>query len=238
MTELVAHKMIAELQSLIDSHLGDRQSPNVLEAGCGSSSRLKMRQDAHIVGIDLSQPQLDLNTILDEKILGDIQDYELPDSAFDMIVCWDVLEHLDRPQDALANFARSLAPCGIAVLAFPNPCSVKGFATKITPHWFHVLAYKHIFRHPWAGNPGRGPFRTVMRPMVRPDSLKRFAHGIGLTVEHFRLYEGGAQEKLRKRLMVVGPVWGAAKALVKLASFGRLNAEMTDCIIVLQRAGR
>lgn len=234
---LVAHKRIAELQSLVDARLGGRKV-TILEAGCGSSSRLKMPQGAHIVGIDLSAQQLELHTILDGKILGDIQDYQLPKSTFDMIVCWAVLEHLDRPRDALARFAPALAPGGIAVLAFPNPSSVKGFLTKTTPHWFHVLAYKYVFREPYAGKPGRGPFRTVMNPFIKPESLKRFASDNGLTVLQCCIHEGGAQELLRRKLLLTGPLWSAVKLLAKLFSFGRLDAELTDCIIVLERPPR
>ncbi len=194
-----------------------------------------MPDGAHIVGIDISAQQLEANTVLDEKILGDIQDYPLSECAFDMVICWDVLEHLDRPADALRNFSQALAPGGMMVLAFPNPCSVKGFLTKVTPHWFHVFIYKYVFRHPWAGKPGRGPFRTVMSPIVRPESLERLAAEMGLDVAFLRLFEGGSQEILRSRLRVVGPVWEAAKFLAKVLILGRLDAALTDCIIVLEK---
>lgn len=125
------------------------------------------------MGIDSSRQALALNRSLDEAICGDIETYQLPAESFDLILALDVLEHLNRPDVALENFARALAPGGRIFLTMPNPWSGKGMMTKLTPQWFHVWAYRHLVRFPRAGENGYGPFPTRLRLSAR--RLRSFA---------------------------------------------------------------
>jgi SAM-dependent methyltransferase len=50
----------------------------------------------------------------------DIRAIDLPDGAFDAIICSHVLEHVDRDADALAELRRVLAPDGWALLMVPQ----------------------------------------------------------------------------------------------------------------------
>ncbi len=77
--------------------LAGRPAPRVLEAGCGSSSRVALPAGRWLVGVDIAPRQLDKNTVLDEKHLGDLQTFSLPGAGFDLILCWDVIEHLPHP---------------------------------------------------------------------------------------------------------------------------------------------
>src|SRR3990172_6860125 len=99
---------IEELQAVINRLLNGKKSIKALEAGCGSMSNINLGSNAYIVGIDVSERQLKNNTIVHEKILGDIQTYELPKSEYDVIFCWDVLEHLSKPQMALLNLVKAV----------------------------------------------------------------------------------------------------------------------------------
>jgi 2-polyprenyl-3-methyl-5-hydroxy-6-metoxy-1,4-benzoquinol methylase len=231
----IENEQIARLQAIVDDTAKRVGSLRLLEAGCGSSSRLVMPEGTRVIGIDISQSQLDRNTILNEKILGDIQTYPLEGSAFDVIICWDVLEHLSDPEAAVRNLVRAIRPGGSIILALPNLGSPKGLLTKCTPHWFHVWAYKHIFGYEHAGEDGYGPFPTHMRKSIAPEALRSLGAQMGLETTYFSLYEGGAARKLRERARLRGPVWNALKLMVKTLSLGRLNAEQTDCIIVLSR---
>src|SRR5215469_10920312 len=91
------------LQDLVDKQL-DGRAVRLLEAGCGSASHIHFGSDIWITGIDISQKQLDRHLSLNEKILGDIQRYDLAPRSFDAIICWDVLEHLQQPNLALRKF--------------------------------------------------------------------------------------------------------------------------------------
>jgi SAM-dependent methyltransferase len=207
----------------------------VLEAGCGSGSHLRFGEDAHIVGIDISAEQLERNPLLHERILGDLETYPLPRDTFDVIVCWDVLEHLRHPERALDNFLAALAAGGIIVLAMPHVYSVKGMLTKLSPHWFHVLIYRYIFRIPTAGQPGSVPFPTYLRLAIAPENVKRFAARHGLTVAYFALYESGYFREYRTKARLTGGPWTAVRVATHLLTFGRLSADLTDYIIVLQK---
>jgi SAM-dependent methyltransferase len=207
----------------------------VLEAGCGDTSYVRLPGKAYVVGLDISEDQLRRNTSVDEKILGDIQTYDLPSESFDVIVCWWVLEHVTHPERALARFARALRPGGVIVLAVPNLLSIKGAITKLTPHWLHVWVYRVLYHDPRAGRPGYAPFRTYLRWAVSPPGLKRFASAQGLTVEYLRLYQALATQKLLRRHPVIGMPWRLLQGLVPLATFGRLDIGLTECIAVLRR---
>jgi SAM-dependent methyltransferase len=233
--EVVVNEEVLKLQDAVDGLLRGRAGLRILEAGCGSASRLTFPPDSYVTGIDICQEQLDRNEILSEKFLGDIQTYDLPESGFDIIVCWDVLEHLSTPEKALANFARAIKPDGLIILAFPSPRTVKGLITKLTPHWFHIWAYRHIFGHPLAGVGGRAPFETFMRWSLSPRAIRRLASEKGLAVEYFVIYEGYPQRRLRSRLKVTGPIWWIVKMIPKVLSLGFIDAERTDCLVVLRK---
>src|SRR5439155_1728066 len=82
---------------------------------------------------------------VDEKILGDIQTYPLPNDL-DAVVCWDVLEHLPEPDRALRNFFQAVKPGGVIVVKSPNTRSLKALVTKLTPLRFHTWYYRRLLR--------------------------------------------------------------------------------------------
>ena len=160
----------------------------MLEAGCGSASKIQFKAVVHAVGIDISAEELERNAV-QEEILGDIQDYSLPKEDFDVVVCWMVLEHLSRPQKAMSNLFRAVKPGGIVVLGFPNLASIKGVATKFTPFWFHTLFYR------WMHYKSRH-FPTYLRVEILPHRLIRFAQDNGFSLVYCNLAEGGVVKKL------------------------------------------
>jgi 2-polyprenyl-3-methyl-5-hydroxy-6-metoxy-1,4-benzoquinol methylase len=170
----------AQLQAVLDDRLRGRAGLRVLEAGCGSTSHVRLPPDATLVGIDISQKQLDRNARLAERIRGDVQAHDLGVASFDVIICWDVLEHLPYPERALERFVRALRPDGLLVLALPHALSFKGMVTKLTPHAFHVWFYRRILGQPLAGTEDRAPFPTFMRAAIAPHRLVRFAEAHGL----------------------------------------------------------
>src|SRR5437764_1287309 len=92
---------VADVQSLLERHLALNPHPRVLDAGCGARRYVAFGEHAHVVGLDLSAEDLARNDGLDERIVGDVQAYPMPQQSFDVVLCWDVLEHLRRPRQAL-----------------------------------------------------------------------------------------------------------------------------------------
>ena len=181
---------ITRLQEFVDNFLGSQSNINILEAGCGSASLLQFeRTRCSLVGIDISEKQLQRNTSLDKKILGDIQFYDFPASTFDIIICMDVLEHLPQPELALRNFYQGLKKGGIIVLKLPNVLSSKGLITKYTPYWFHLFFYKFIYREKNAGKDDVGPFPTYLKFCITPKAIRNFALNRGAEVVYYDAYD-------------------------------------------------
>lgn len=176
------------VQHALDTMLEEAEELKVLEAGCGSASHLRFGPNVAITGIDISETALVSNSILRERICGDIQTYDLPESEFDFVSCWNVLEHVASPRQAIANLARTLSPGGLIVLATPNVLSFEALLTKLTPHWFHVFVYKHVFDRKDAGKDGYAPFRTYLRLSIAPKRLEKFVTGLGLEIVQSQRY--------------------------------------------------
>ena len=86
---------------------------SILDAGCGEGFTLERFRladiGAHLEGVDLSPEAIDLGRALHPRLVlkqGSV--YQLPyaDNTFDLVVCTEVLEHLERPADALAELSR------------------------------------------------------------------------------------------------------------------------------------
>lgn len=97
----------------------------ILDAGCGEGITFKKLQDRGIgkklVGFD----SLDRAIIIGKKLYpklhleqGDIYKIKSPDSAYDVVICSEVLEHLERPEDALKELVR--VSKRYIVLSVPN----------------------------------------------------------------------------------------------------------------------
>jgi ubiquinone/menaquinone biosynthesis C-methylase UbiE len=224
---------MAELEQAVcetaNSLLNGKRQIKLLEAGCGSASHIQFKAAVHAVGIDISEEQLQLNTAVQDKIVGDLQEYPLPANEFDVVVCWMVLEHLSRPKDALRNMCRTVKPDGLLILGFPNLASIKGIVTKITPFWFHQQFYRHM-------NYSSRHFPTYLRTSILPLNVMQFAEENGFSVELYKLVEGGVSKRVRDRFRVVDWAFSAVDLLVRVASFGKLQSPLLDgCAMVLKK---
>lgn len=222
-----------KLQTFIDRILYGKTSCRLLEAGCGSASHLSFKTNVYKVGIDISEKQLQRNTNLNERIRGDIQEYGFQPSSFNVIVCWDVLEHLSNPQKALERFARAIRDEGIIILKLPNVLSLKGLLTKFLPYPFHVLYYRYYFGNKYTGKDGSGPFKTYLRFSIAPDAIKKFAGSNGLRVIYFETYDV-LNSNWFSRKKVACNIYKVLKAFIGFMSLGNLSD--SDFVIVLQKA--
>lgn len=229
---------VAELQRCVDALLAERTGLRVLDAGCGPRLNVTFPDGAWVMGVDEDECALARNQAVHEAVVADLATWEPPPDSFDAIVSWYVLEHLDRPDQVLARFAGAARPGGLVVLAVPNLRSPKSLLAKFTPHRFHVWFRRRVLGRPRAGTPGHGPYPTTLRLSIDPGRLIRRAARLGLTVVHIGWYEDSKQQQLRHRFRLTGVAWRVVRGIVKVGSFGLLDAARTELLLVLRRHDR
>jgi SAM-dependent methyltransferase len=236
-------EVFAALQARLDTLLDDAKPVRILNAGCGRGGRyVPVARAPIVVGIDIDGGAGDTDGRFDEHLVGDLETYDFGPRRFEVVYCWNVLEHLGDPRRALVNLISTLEPGGLVVLGAPHAASVKGLITRFTPHWFHEWIWRAVLaprRGAAAASTGgaAGPFPTVLSRAMTPGALWAFARERALSVEFYREYEAWPQKKIRARLRVMGAAFSAVCRIVRSLSFGRVTASATDVVIVLRKAG-
>lgn len=210
-----------DLQEFINSALANIDSIELLDAGCGSATYLSFSPRTYMTGIDISRKQLDQNDKLDRKILGDIQHIALPTEQYDVIICWNVLEHIQNPTLALENFYKAIKPGGLVIISIPNLYSLKGLITKFTPHWFHVFVYRYIYGIKNAGKEDVSPFKTYLRKSMSPGALKNFARNKNLEISYYSTYDFHGNFRLQN--YILGKFYRMLDSFVRLITFNKIG---------------
>jgi ubiquinone/menaquinone biosynthesis C-methylase UbiE len=136
-TYLAGERIARELLSA-----GALAGKRVLDVGCGFGGSLVSlgARGASCVGIDPSHDELQmcrerlrLHGVNARLVVGSGHDLPFPNASFDIVICTEVLEHIQQRERLVADMARVLAPGGLAYAAFPNLLSVRN-ALK-DPHY-------------------------------------------------------------------------------------------------------
>ena len=182
------------------------QDIRIYEAGGGSTSYLptNLVLNAETTVVDVDKQQLRNNCYARFRICGDIQRQNFQPERFDLIGCYNVIEHLEGPDQAITHFFKSLVPGGLVFIAGPNPHSFFGTVTRFAPHWFHVWAYRTLLRRKDAGQPGVAPFRTVYDTLISPANLVRFCRKLGFEILYFKEIETVQFGLLRRERPALG----------------------------------
>lgn len=141
--ELMAGEMIAA------QHIGrylwacsaapDRR---VLDAGCGMAYGTAMLAEAgarEVVGVDLAEEVL--STVREQVPSGvrleraDLRELPFDEGSFDLVVCFEVIEHIVDQEAVVAEFARVLAPDGVLLASTPN----RAVSDEDNPHHLREL---------------------------------------------------------------------------------------------------
>jgi len=112
----------------------------VLDAACGTAYGARMMAAAgarEVVGIDIAEPvlsavrpQMPDNVRLDA---GDLRELPYSDDRFDLVVCFEAIEHFEDPFTVLDELVRVLAPEGLLLVSSPN----RGVYQEGNPHHYH-----------------------------------------------------------------------------------------------------
>jgi len=225
---------LEEVQKILNAYFERNPKPRVLDAGCGTWNPFHFPEGAHIVGIDILEEQLERNPYIHEKIKADIQTYDLGKNSYDIIICWNVLEHLPFPDFALFNFFKAIRKKGLIILGFPNINSFKGIVTKLAPSSLHTFVYHFVYGKKEKGRKEPAPFKTFHRSGISPQRLSKLAEENGYRVAFFKFYESYYQRKLREKNKLFRIAFDFLERFIKVASFGRIGLRNSECILILE----
>ncbi|MCK4352482.1 class I SAM-dependent methyltransferase [candidate division WOR-3 bacterium] len=100
----------------------------IIDVGCGTGDFLRLLKNKYpscleIFGSDISDASIERckNIIPDGKFIqSDIFHLNFKDKYFDVVICMELLEHIEFPHDALKELTRICKTNGYAILTVPN----------------------------------------------------------------------------------------------------------------------
>jgi SAM-dependent methyltransferase len=230
-------------QSLLAVHgILDMKLPptglSIYEAGGGSTSFLPLDalRRAHVTVVDIDENQIRNNDYAQETILGDIQTYRFPPGSFDLVICYNVIEHLADVEAALLGFCESLKQGGLILIGAPNPKSLSGVVTRYSPHWFHVWFYRYVRGEKQAGQPGQPPFPTYFHPLVTLSNLENFASTHGLEMIYRKQYESPRYPEMRMRKPVFAALLDTVARITNFLLPGNVDVRHGDYHVILRKS--
>jgi SAM-dependent methyltransferase len=227
---------LANVTHLLATHFGARPL-SVYEAGGGSTSYIPLDglNVAKITLVDIDSRQVERNDIAHETIVGDLQTIELPAEGFDLVICYNVIEHLPRLREALERLARVVKRGGLLVIGAPVPLSLNGLAARWTPHVVHVWICRYLLKWADAGKPGCAPFPVAYHRLTDPNALQAHMNTLGLQPVYFCAYLGSLIEEVARKNPLLGRFLISAANLINRATFGTLDLLRGDYHLVLRK---
>jgi ubiquinone/menaquinone biosynthesis C-methylase UbiE len=131
----------------------------VLDIGCGAGygSAHLAQMAAHVVGLDncaeaIAFAQAEYGSSGATFVVGDATHLPFEDASFDLVVSFELIEHLSQPEALLREMARVLHPKGCAMISTPNRRTYKDERPGyVNP--FHAREYY------------AGEFRALLEPV-------------------------------------------------------------------------
>lgn len=126
-----------------------KQSGSLLDLGCSSGAFLESlpRDSWKLCGVEMSA---DCARTAEARsgaqvFVGDILDAPFLAESFDVITCFDVLEHLYEPRKVMKKVAEWLKPGGIFYVLVPNVDSAE--ARAFGSYWHGLELPRHLFHY-------------------------------------------------------------------------------------------
>jgi SAM-dependent methyltransferase len=119
-------RIIDEWLSELQQHRGSRLS--ILDYGCGTGEHLTYPLAAaghHVLGVDVHTPSITEASVRYKLPNLKFRSAKLSElvseqKRFDVVICSEVLEHLEEPGLLLTDFRRILVPDGALIVTVPN----------------------------------------------------------------------------------------------------------------------
>lgn len=119
----------------------------LLEIGCGKAGFLRQAEPFfEVEGVDISPHAIEgLSGHFGERVrVANIEEQALPLERYDAVAAFNLLEHLQRPDEAIEKIFAALAPGGVTLGSMPNNFGlIGGINTRLTNFFdrTHVSTY-------------------------------------------------------------------------------------------------
>ncbi len=151
------------MQTINFDYLNIKANDLILDIGCGEGRHaigLHVDKKVDVVGLDLSIEDIRTakNRIKDFSIssdntsgclfgLGNIQQLPFKSSSYNSIICSEVLEHVESPQEAMKEMVRVLKPGGVLAISVPRYLPER-ICWSLSSEYHNVAGgHKRIFNH-------------------------------------------------------------------------------------------
>jgi SAM-dependent methyltransferase len=111
---------------------GKFHNQKVLDAGAGERRASAFFKNNSYTSQDFGQYTDESWDAISNDIISDICCIPVENDTYDLIICFEVLEHLPDPKKAIKELTRILKPGGALLLTVPNLCSAHQ-----EPYFFH-----------------------------------------------------------------------------------------------------
>lgn len=123
---------------------GHPRTSSILDFGAGRGELVRRLVEeegyADVTGVDLLPRPDDLPASI-EWSQRDLNDEFSLDRTYDVVICSEVIEHLENPRHTFRTLGRLLRPGGALILTMPNQESIRSYVGLILGgHFTHFLA--------------------------------------------------------------------------------------------------
>lgn len=116
------HNMVPARLAYFDRYVDDWSGKRIIDIGCGGGfmAEALAKRSADVVGVDPSEGAIQAarvhatsNNLSIEYEIGQAEYLEFEDEIFDIVVCVDVLEHVESLEKTIRQISRILKPDGL-----------------------------------------------------------------------------------------------------------------------------
>ena len=114
------------------------------------------------------------------------------------------------------------------VIRVPDPNSVYGYITRVTPHWFHVFYYR-LLGNRNAGKPGYAPYPVYYNQVISRGGIRDFCGKNNLTL--LAEYGDGYWRPGKGIAMLLIHL---IKIIISTLTLGKLSSKHTNLLYILK----
>lgn len=108
------------------------QACKILDVGCGKGEYTDyFALENEVIGLDVNDYRIGKESLKFEFIQYDGKTFPFTDNTFDVVISWDVIEHIEADQSFVTEIRRVLKPGGRCICGTPNRDRVANMLRKL-----------------------------------------------------------------------------------------------------------